>query len=144
MVKESERLIELVATIINRRQDAEKISPSWIAGEAMRELHAIDLQATMPLVYLGCHMHLRQIARSLCARTFEDDQGLAQHDLFPALQRRYPIARPIASEEPQYIKLEAMTEADVKYNVDRLRSEANAKQKHADALEAWWRKQRVA
>jgi hypothetical protein len=37
-----------------------------------------------------------------------------------------------------YRLLENLTDADVTFNVKRLRSEASAKLKHADALGAWW------
>lgn len=139
MVKEAQKWIEIISKIISDRQDQDKISPAWIATEAMKSQHATRLQHEKPLIYIGCHLYLRQLARGICASTFEDQEGLAQHDLFPALQRRYPVARAAGSEEPQYVKLELMTEADVEYNVSRLRMEANAKQKHADALEAWAR-----
>lgn len=138
MVKETEKLTAILSKIIIDRKDFDKISPTWIATEAMRKLHGMALQREKPLIYTGCHMFLRQLARGLCAETFEDKEGLAQHDLFPALQRRYPVARSTSSEEPQYIKLELMTQEDKDYNVDRLRKEGEAKLKHADALDAWW------
>ena len=93
------------------------------------------------LVYLGCHLQLRQIAREMLRGKFEPDASAdddAQHELFPSLQKRYPAARS-SNDNPEYVLLEELTAIDVAYNVARLRGEARAKQRHADALEAWWR-----
>jgi hypothetical protein len=85
--------------------------------------------------------HLRQIARQLLRQRFEpDDQTLSvQHELWPDLQPRYPKASSPKTEEPEYVLLEHMTREDIDYNVARLRNEANAKLRHADALEAFGR-----
>lgn len=39
--------------------------------------------------------------------------------------------------EREYVRLEAMTPEDIAFNIARLRKEADAAVKHADALEAW-------
>jgi len=141
---EIDPLVEIVARIIDTRRDEPGISPSWVATEGMRELdprHTVE--RAQPLVWLGCHLELRQLARGILHRRFgpgrdekdDDDRG----SLFPDLQWRYPSARSATAEEPIYVLRDLMTEADVKYNVSRLRAEAAAKNKHADALEAWHR-----
>lgn len=114
------------------------ISPSWVATEGMNKLDEnVDNKSRAPLIYVGCHLQLRQIARALLRNEFEDDkEKSAQHELFPDLQWRYPRQHR-AGEEPCYILLEDMTDADVEYNVVRLRDEGNAKLKHATALQAW-------
>jgi hypothetical protein len=111
------------------------INPGWIATEAMV---AIEFPRSLhPVGYIGCHLQFRQIARSVLRRTF-DPVETEQNDLFPeTLQDRYPAAPKSADSEPQYVLLEHMTTADVRYNVARLRKEAEAKLKHADALEVW-------
>jgi hypothetical protein len=103
-----------------------------------------------PLVHLGCHLEMRQIARGILREWFEGDEeefsASAQHELFPLLQRRYPVQRMRGgSDEPQYERLEDLSDADLRFNVARLRREADAKLHHADALEAWGlnRKQRA-
>jgi hypothetical protein len=113
------------------------ISPSWLATEAMiaigfpRSLH--------PLGYLGCHLQMRQIARGFCRQHFEPEETV-EDDLFPdTLQQRYPSVKG-AGGEPIYVVLDAMSDDDVAYNVARLRKEARAKLRHADALEAWGRR----
>ena len=49
-----------------------------------------------------------------------------------------------APSEPEYVLLEHLTDEDVKFNVNRLRKEADAKLHHATALEAWWQKRDAA
>lgn len=140
MSNEERALSDIVAAIIERRHDQTRISAAWIATEAMKELDADRIAP--PLVFLGCHLELRQIARSLLRGTFEgDSEPGAQHNLFPELQRRYPVARS-RGDEAVYVLLEDLTKADVKYNVNRLLSEADSKIKHARALEAWDAKRR--
>jgi hypothetical protein len=136
---EDEGLREIVARIIETRRIEPRISPSWVATEAMRELDpAKTVERRDPLIWLGCHLELRQIARALLARRFDPikDNGL-RDDLFPQLQWRYPTARSAFFDEPEYILRDLMGSDDVGYNVARLRAEADAKSKHADALEAW-------
>lgn len=133
---EAKQLYELVGKIISDRNDQIDISPTWIATECMRKLHGMSLRDDRPLIYIGCHLQLRQIARSICGKKWEnDDDSTEQHEMFPGLQKRYPICR-IAGEEPAYRRLEDMSSEDYDYNINRLRAEANEKQAHADRLEA--------
>lgn len=39
--------------------------------------------------------------------------------------------------DPAFVKLEEMTDADIRWNVERLRNEAKAALKHANALEQY-------
>jgi hypothetical protein len=140
--KEAGGLIEIVAQIIETRREEPQISPYWVATEAMRKLRALWMAKPTkgyPLVYVGCHLQLRQIARGILREQFEPEDGqVVEHPLFPGLQWRYPIAR-AKDGEPQYVLLELLSNEDAIYNIDRLRSEAKEKLKHADALEAWRR-----
>jgi hypothetical protein len=142
MAPEAQALTDIIARIIDTRRGETRISPSWVATEAMVEID--PGRSSVALVYLGCHLELRQIARSLVRLHFEDtsdpaDDESAQHELFPKLQWRYPAARSSGAGEPEYVKLEDLSAADVAYNVQRLRREGNAKLKHADALDAFGR-----
>src|SRR5260370_32184975 len=120
----AECLRDMVQGIINGRKSEERVSPSWIATEAMTKLDAADLQQSKPLVYLAAHLQLRQIARQACRKQFydEEDDALdpAQQELFPGLQQRHPAAHS-AQEEPSYALREAMGAKDVGFNVKRLR-----------------------
>src|SRR5215471_7720551 len=130
-------LRNLLLEIFERRKDAIRISPAWLATEAMQE---IDPGRTADeREYFGCELALRQIARGICRKFFEpdDEYQSAQHSLWPDLQTRYPAAHE-QDVEYEYVKLEHLSERDVRFNVNRLRSEARAKLSHADALEAWW------
>ncbi|UGY21494.1 hypothetical protein HU675_0045390 [Bradyrhizobium septentrionale] len=146
MAPEAQVLINIIVRIIDQRRSETSISPSWVATEAMLEL---DPKKVAPmLVQLGCHLELRQIARSVLRDLFEDggkasdddDEGSRQHALFPDLQWRYPKVRTAGkNEEPVYVRLEELSAADIAFNVSRLRSEALAKLAHADALERYGR-----
>lgn len=146
--REASGLIEIVAKIVDARRDESRISPSWVATEAMRELRAQWMQKPnrgYPLVYIGCHLELRQIARGILRQQFEpeNEDEHTEHPLFPGLQWRYPVRRADPKDEPQYELLELLSDDDALYNIDRLRSEAEKKLKHADRLEAWRRNRRL-
>lgn len=130
-------LHEVLARIYERRCDEIRVSAAWLATEAMIELDPDRISP--PRVYAAAHLELRQLARSILRSAADPTEtGAEQHELFPGLQRRYPTARGITAEEPEYVKLEHLTEEDVRFNVARLRAEATTKLAHADALEAWW------
>jgi hypothetical protein len=139
---EEQQLAAAVQTIIDANMDAAEISPAWVATEALaaikfpRELHRLG--------YAGCHLELRQIARSKLRRQFdpinqawEASAETDEEDLFPeTLQDRYP-RRPEKGQEPLYVLRVLMRRADVDYNVQRMRRAGRALLKHADALGAW-------
>lgn len=139
MDNESRKLWDAVSVIVDKHRHQRRISPAWIATEAMNEL---DPERLAPhLIYLGCHLQLRQIARGLCRTRYEGDAKPAdQHELFHGLQWRYPSAASASSEEAVYVRLEYLTKADIAYNVERLRREGEAKIEHADALANYSRK----
>jgi tRNA A37 threonylcarbamoyladenosine dehydratase len=143
MMSDVKRLAALVAHVIDQRRDEIKISPAWVATGVLKKLDPDRI--TQEDIYLACHLQLRQIARQELRKRFdgderydEDEDILRQHEMFPELQWRYPSVRSKDDAEPQYVLLEQMSEADVFYNVARLRSEGAAKLHHADALETWW------
>ena len=142
MTHEESQLTEIVSRIIDIRRSQVKINPSWIATEALREIDPSS--RSLALVRLGCHLQLRQIARGLCRKLFENDEDGEQPTFteFEGLQWRYPTARSRGNPEPEYILRDQMSDADIGFNAARLRSEARAKEAHADALEAWGRSRR--
>jgi hypothetical protein len=127
-------LVEVIVKIYEKHDTEIRISPAWLATAAMRTLDR--RRQSPPLVYKGCHLQLRQLARAVCRTRFEQESDT--HEMFPDLQRRYPTKRD-EDAEPQYVLLEHLTEDDVNYNYGRLYSEAQGKMKHADALLAWWK-----
>jgi hypothetical protein len=106
-------------------------------------MELIDSERRAPLlVHLGCNLQLRQIAREMLRGKYEpdgDSDADAQHSLWPELQKRYPTAKSARDGDPEYVLLEHLTDADLAYNIARLRSEAQSKLRHATALEAWGR-----
>lgn len=134
---EEKELHQLLVKIYERRREEVRVSPSWLATEAMTELDPDRVSPTR--VYMAAHLELRQLARGICRRIADPtEEATEQHEMFPGLQKRYPEARTANTDEPQYVLLEHLTEEDVRFNVKRLRNEASAKMAHADALEAWW------
>ncbi len=93
MAVDPEALSAIVAGIVDLRHDASRISPAWIATEAMLQIDPKrTIQRRFPLAYLASHLQLRQIARAQCRKSFEEDDPSddRQHELFPGLQWRYP------------------------------------------------------
>jgi hypothetical protein len=130
MPAEPKSLTAIVANIINACGDEQRINPTSIATAALEQLEPDNLAA-------GCHLALRQIARSMLRQRFQEEQDSDQGTLFPtsALQQRYPSARNQAGAECEYVQLEAMSPADFVFIVARLRKEGKTKSRHADALE---------
>jgi hypothetical protein len=88
--KEASGLIEIISRIIEGRRGEARISPSWVATEGMQELRAGWMREPnngYPLVYIGCHLQLRQIARGVLRERFEpelDEGETVQHPFFLA------------------------------------------------------------
>ncbi len=56
-------LRDIVARIVASRQDGLRMSPDWVATEAMRELDPEkQVQKSAPLIWRACHLELRRIA----------------------------------------------------------------------------------
>lgn len=133
----SEQVYQVLREKYQRLDDSGDIaiSPALLAEAAYRDL---DPDEGAPLlVRWACVMELRQLARSLCRRRIEEQEQQAEtvdHDLFPVtLQDRYPARR---QEGEVYVLRAHLTAEEYDYNIARLRSEGEAKLKHADALDA--------
>ena len=79
MACETQPLSAIVAKIIETRRNEVRINPSWIATEALLEIDPDKV--SLPLVYLGCHLELRQIARGLLRQHFEEPPSPADDAL---------------------------------------------------------------
>lgn len=136
--RQDQRLRDLVATVIELHKDQARISPTWVATQAMHDLDSDRrIETDHVLIWTGCHLQFRQIARQILAKHFKNENDQKENELFPGLQWRYPTAHSAEEEEPEYVLREHMSSDDVVYNVVRLRAEAGAKMQHANALEAW-------
>jgi hypothetical protein len=137
---EADRLIMLARRVIETYRAKPRISPRWVASQVMDQLdpdHGIQLKHHD--IWIGAHLMVRQIARSVLAHRYWDGTEPdpdEKPDLFPGLQWRYPRAHSL-EDEPEYVLLDLMTEEDVEWNCNRLRAEATAKFDHATALQAW-------
>jgi hypothetical protein len=133
---ESKRAWRLVSEIYERHRDQATVSPAWLATQVMFEIGAD--RAVNEAEYLLAHLQARQIARVFCRERIDEDDTAERDDMFPdSLQHRYPRKPDEPEAEPVYVLRDLMTADDIAFNVARLRNEANAKRKHADALEAW-------
>lgn len=135
---EQQSLIDVVNSAILNSSNQIRVSPSWVANSAYKSLDPTELAPYR--ARLAATEHLKQLARQQLRGKFdpkEDETGLEQHDLFPDLQRRYPIKHESQDGDPIYVNLEDLTDPDIQWNVQRLRREATTKQKHAAALEQW-------
>jgi hypothetical protein len=136
-------LNDVVAQVIDRHRYRPKISPTWIATEAMTQID--PERRSVEMVYSGCHLHLRQVARQMLAhidpmkRKLDETGELFEDDL----QWRYPSARQ-SGDEPEYVLLDSLTDDDYELNIARLRKEGSTKLRHADRLEAHWNSKRSA
>jgi hypothetical protein len=124
---------ETIGQLIDSLTDAVRIRPSNIAEAVYFEY---DPQEAAPIeIKYAAICHYKQLAREALRGKFEADNS-GQPDLFPGLQDRYPEPRN-DKVEPSYIRREDMSGATARFNIDRLRAEAETKLKHADALEQW-------
>lgn len=133
----SDSLSDIVNSIILNSSNQDRIMPSWVANQAYTVIHPSSIVPSPLQERLASTEYLKEIARRQLRGKFEptDDADAAQHDLFPDLQIRYPIMRGTQDGEPLYVKLEHLTDSDIAWNVQRLRSEAGTKMKHARALQ---------
>ena len=109
------------------------ISAEAVAAEAIDKMDP-DNESPV-LVRWGCVLEVRQLSRAILRREYEED-GIEgrQGDMFAGiLQDRYPG---FGDHAGKYMPRELMSQEDYERNIARLRREAEAKQEHADALQA--------
>src|SRR6266853_3994453 len=70
MSAETRSLTAVVAKIIESKRDEARINPDAVASAALLELD--PKKVSVPAVLAGCHLALRQIARRLLRKRFED------------------------------------------------------------------------
>jgi len=123
---------------IEERRDCAIIGPSALASATLEEFAPDGLD---PHIEYASLEHFKSMARKNLARSFEDG-GEAnpaydeQGELFSGhLQERYPLPRKQGAE-PQYKLRSLLTPQERRWNVLKLRKDANARLAHADALEA--------
>jgi hypothetical protein len=143
VTNEEHKAREMVAVICDKADHFEEIAPAWVATMLLLKIDP-DHHLT-PMGYALCHMQARQIARECLRGRWEpesDGDDGAQLE-FEELQGRYPRARR-SGAEPRYAKRDSLTDADVRFNTQRLRAIGVAVFKHADALELWHANRKLA
>lgn len=109
----------------------------WVARSVFDEFATGD--ETIHMQWLGIEM-CKQLARKVMASKFDadgDENPAHQADMFSGkLQDRYPVQRS-AGEAPIYKRREALTAAEIDWNIGQLLKSADARQRHADALRAY-------
>lgn len=135
----TEQLTEILRAEYNRLDElnAEAISPAQLAQHTYA---VIDPGEVSPdLVQVAAILALKQMARAICrARNLKEQQEVEDLDrqdtLFDDdLQPRYPADR---EEDEVYVLRERLSYEERLIIIAKLRAEANAKLKHAEALEA--------
>ena len=120
-------------------KDADIIGPGTLAFGVYKHFAS---GAEAPNIQWASVEHLKQMARRILAKRHDSDsdenpahnvQGTFQFS--GNLQDRYPLPRK-ADAEPAYKRRESLTPDERAWNVDQLRKSADARQLHADALEA--------
>ena len=136
-MSESAELVDAVrrAYEINHRVIA--IDPEFIANGAMEIIRFS--KSLHPVGWVGCNLHCRQLARAFCRRNFDptDDaeRRALQGEIFgDTLQDRYPRKRG-PGEDPEYVLRDHLTEDDRWTQIERMRKQSRALQRHSDALE---------
>jgi hypothetical protein len=134
-----EEIKTAIQTALRDCVNQDEISPTILAACVQK----IFAQETIePHIEYTSREHLKQMARKELAGRFEPDgeKNSAhedQTDLFgDVLQVMYPIEREKGTE-PIYKKRESLTDAQVTWNIWQLKKSADARNKHADALQAW-------
>lgn len=128
-----------MARFIEARHDCAILSPAAIASATLQAFCPEQLE---PHIAYASLEHFKNMARKALARRFEDegDENPAyagQGELFSGhLQDRYPVPRK-AGTDPVYKLRDALSDDEVRWNLQTLRRSADARLAHADALEAW-------
>lgn len=84
--------------------------------------------------------HFKALARKLLARQYEhdsDENEAYEDDMFSGeLQDRYPVPRK-KGEDPIYKQRFMLSVDEIDWNISQLRKSADARLRHADALQAF-------
>jgi len=129
------RLLQQQYDRLDARGEVE-ISPAFLADAAYRHM---DPDGAAPLlVRYAAMLELRQLARSICRKRIDDEQEAVEQlcltGLFDGqLQPRYPARR---NGQEVYVKREHLTLSERDAVCARLKAEATAKSRHADAFQA--------
>ncbi len=138
-MSEGAELVDAVRRVYDINRNVVSIDPEFLANGAM-EIIRFD-RSTHRLGWVGCNLHLREVARSFCRRNFDHaadalERSLQGEMFAETLQDRYPRKRRRGEDHPpEYILRDYLTEDDRWFNIDRLRSASTALVKHSDALE---------
>lgn len=137
-MSEGEELVAAVRRVYDINHRVVSINPEFLADAAM-DIIGFD-KSIHRLGWLGCNLHLRQVARAFCRRNFDPaamatEFAAGTRDMFDdTLQDRYP-RRTQKGREPEYVLRDHLSEDDRWFNIDRMRGTARALQRHSDALE---------
>jgi hypothetical protein len=136
-MSEGEELVAAVRRVYDINRLKVSINPEFLANGAM-DIIGFD-KSIHPTGWVGCNLHLRQVARAFCRRNFEPveiaEATAVNGDLFSDdLQDRYP-KHTQKGQEPEYVLRDHLGEHDRWFNIDRMRGAAGALLRHADALQ---------
>lgn len=130
--------------LIDDHAGADIISPASVALALQQRYGLVGVHAA---INYGSLQHFKQMARQALRGRFDSEGDLSeayQGELFSGhLQVRYPVPHK-QGDDPTYKLRESLTDAEVRWNVQALQRSADARMKHARALEAWRQSRVVA
>lgn len=113
------------------------LSPTLLAT---RTFDRFSQESTEVHIQWASVEHFKALARRMLARQYEhesDENEAYQGDMFSGeLQDRYPIPRS-PGEDPVYKPRAALSAAELDWNIAQLRKSADARLRHADALQVF-------
>lgn len=113
------------------------LSPTLLANRTLETFMTEDVDIH---IEWGAVEHYKALARRMLARQYEhdsDENAVYQGDMFSGeLQDRYPVPRQ-AGEEPLYKPRSMLSVQELNWNIGQLRKSADARLRHADALQVF-------
>jgi hypothetical protein len=127
---------QAVRGVIADNEHVDLLSPTFIA---FRVVEAFGGQSEPHLQWLAVEQ-AKQMARRVLGAKFDvdgEENSAHQGDMFSGLlQDRYPIPRS-RGEDPVYKPRHALTLAELDWNIDQLNKSADARMRHAAALQSF-------
>lgn len=138
-MNQHQQIMAEIARQYEHMRDAVLIGPSSLAHRVFEQFATGDEE---PHISYACVEQMKQMARRFLARNCdpESDENEIYGDqsafeFSGKLQDRYPLPRK-SGEEPAYKVRSLLTAEERAWNVAQLRKSADARNEHADALEA--------
>lgn len=143
-MNQHEAIVLEIHAAVDALGGADSITTQSVA-EAVQAKYGTE--GVSPYIAYASLEHFKQMARQVLALKFDvaaKELGEATGELFDdRLQERYPVPAP-RGEERVYKRLEALTDIEVAWNVQRLERAGRSLIAHARTLRAWHQSRKPA